>query len=353
MTIKIATTLGAIVALLFYSASARAIPCGPGPGGLRIIEASSISGGVPSDGSSPLGEVSTWDLSTNSTIICRGAPNTDYTGPTYFSFRLPSSAENYSHNGRDYISFNEYIGISAEIYVSGKLNSFVKVLHDSQPVSNLASSTYKTDSGGNSVINSVGTGGKGNLYVHIKKPFIGSMLLNRTVIARLHASRITPDVDEMPFADVYVSGKLTSNSSCAFEQGVYQVDFGGMAERAIKPITDGSEQYAKQLTLSLSCSGPIADNAVDISLMATPDTRDTTLIATNLSGLGIKTVANDNTISPIPIGYSLPSAEQRIHLEGTGTGPRSATVTFIPVRTEQEIQIGKLDTSATLLVNFE
>ncbi len=331
-------------------ASTGVMPCKPETGFPMVINADQLIIEASSDGTSPPGPVSRWDLSSSTWVICEGGmPNAEIPNEKYYQLKI-GDGDTIRHNDREFLVIDEYVALAADVWIYNR--DMMPVDSSGDFHSNYDKTPVTLDENG-SLRTPLNSGRSGQIYIYISKAFVGERTFNNVKLVSLKSSIGGPDNSADTYADVYVSGVIKSDSSCKFDNDIYRINFDEMDEREIKSIADESVSYAKNINISLTCKGNITSNAVSLSLESRPDELDSRVIATNLQGLGIKTVANGKTISPVPDSLTVPRDEQRIETTGAGTEPRVATVTFVPVRTAPKIESGKLNASATLLVNFE
>ncbi|MGN7915782.1 fimbrial protein [Enterobacter sp. 22466] len=93
---------------------------------------------------------------------------------------------------------------------------------------------------------------------------------------------------------INISGTVVANASCTFSSDTpIQVNFGDVY---ITDIDGGS--YKTKLPYSLTCKGDADGKSIEMQLKGTSASFDDNVLQTDVKGLGIKLLQNNNQIKP-------------------------------------------------------
>ncbi|HDT6547332.1 TPA: fimbrial protein [Kluyvera ascorbata] len=189
-------------------------------------------------------------------------------------------------SGVSYYNLDEYldVGLSIEIYGRG----FVNAPFTDQP--NSPPEDYKCNTLAGGITFDSGT--KATIYFYINEPFIGTITIPQTLIARLYGTvSSTVAIDEsQPLADVYIAGDITAPQECTINGGqVIEVDFSKIPASAFSSTPGAALTDRKvPISVSVSCTGMSSGQDVEVSLHATQVGSLPTVIETTNADVGIK-----------------------------------------------------------------
>ncbi|WP_323908508.1 fimbrial protein [Aeromonas veronii] len=341
------------ISTILFPTITLAYPCYP-KSEKKQIEADAISIDAPSDGSSPLNNVTRWDVTEKSQIYCQGAtPNVSENLDVQFNFKL-SPGDVIRKNERDFLIINDYFALAFEVMVGGKVNEYKKVSSQSIWYSNQDVKSKKFDENAQFTSSTIDSGTKGRVYLLILKPFIGAQVIPRRKVIQIKAALGLPEESAQEFADVFVEGTITSNASCDCTENNYTINFGEMSAGDIVTLDEiESSQVHKYITLSANCSPSLASSAMVISMISDVSDSDNRLFKTNNAGVGIAVKSNEKLVYPRPSITHTPSKEQIADLDNQGN-IKQALFKVVPIRYIKNDKVdGAFTATATLQIDFK
>lgn len=193
-----------------------------------------------------------------------------------------------SGGGGSYYKLNEYldVGLGVEIYGRGYINAPFEYEH------NIPDGTHYNCSDGYKGIYQFDSGSSAKLYFYIEEPFIGTVTIPATLVARLYATiNSTVAIDySQPVADIYIAGDITAPQECTINGGqVIEVDFGKIPASEFSSVPGTAITDRKiPITASVNCSGMGSGQGVEVALHATQAGSLPTVIETSNADVGIK-----------------------------------------------------------------
>jgi type 1 fimbria pilin len=161
--------------------------------------------------------------------------------------------ESATRSGVHYYGLDEYldVGLSIEVYGRGYINAPFA----SKP--NYPPGEYHCDTLAKGI--QFDSGSSATIYFYIKEPFIGTVHIPTTLIARLYAAvDANTSLDQsQPLADVYIAGDITAPQECTINGGAtIEVNFGKIPASEFS-TTAGTAITSRKIpiTASVNCTG--------------------------------------------------------------------------------------------------
>lgn len=258
-------------------------------------------------------------------------------GSHYFKATVPNLAPGVTIDRLNFHVLNNYLQVATEVYIHGRgyfPTPFVNV-------SNGADGT-----GG--INQPFSSGSDGYISLYINRPFVGEVVIPRTLITELSVSFARPDNYNAPLSRVFMAGKVTVPQSCSINGGqIIRIPLGKINSRNISVKGKMPEDYIpKNVNLTIACKNISEGVNVSLSFNGQVAGGDVTALATSNEDVGIR-ILNANGQTVIPNQSELPVSMDFIQQTG------SASMSVAPINvTGNKPESGPFTAVATMNVEM-
>ncbi|HDR2891986.1 TPA: fimbrial protein [Enterobacter asburiae] len=283
------------------------------------------------------------------TCYCVTDPNGEHRTHYTSAVINPGLTPTTSRNNIQYFYFNEYFDIGYSMYIFNSDASYYNAPFNY--VTNKPSGIPKCTNGVEDNI-SFATGSKGKIYFYIKQPFIGEVVVPRTLIATTYVTLDQNYPLTNPLTDVYIGGSVIASQNCTIDGGqVIEFDFGKIPASEFSSTAGTALTNRKQTqTVNVNCTGmPVRQN-VEMSLHADPVGSDVTMIQTTNTDVGIAVYDKLGNVVHVDGG------RMATDMGGTVGGDKNGSFTFSAApasATGAKPEPGIFNATATLNVEIE
>lgn len=255
------------------------------------------------------------------------------------------------YQGKTWAIINDYVAVTVTIKVNGAKDAWYDVPFDNK--SNLASQTCQRSG------NDFRTGGTGNIFYRIRKPFIGPMVFDVPIVNmyNVHGNHGGNLNWARPLLVVHAKGNIISPQSCKFvtdsNVGPEKIDFGEVSNSFIRQANVGEAIHSvpvKTLHVSYTCTG--TDSSMSVALQMTGiSSNGGTAIQTSNKYLSIKTTVDNKVVT-----VNKPSTAT---LDNMATDTKSFNAEFRLIKSDQAnnssdaLPVGGFNAEASLDVVFQ
>ncbi len=233
---------------------------------------------------------------------CSGGPykNAEVWGDS----ELPSAGIYNNLNYYD-IPGNDYLQVATQVYTEKQ--GYVNVPFG--PISNVTigtSDTYSCNTPFGLTTGGEHTGSAIKISLRIKKPFIGTVFLPPTEVARMFWTLgPTSEHGSQPTNNVYLTGTVVVPQSCSIEPGsVFEIDLGQIAQKNFISGGAGNRPLGyinRPLTVKLRCAGGVQQDAqLTMRLEGSASQNYSNALATDNSKVGVIITKSDGVTPLIP-----------------------------------------------------
>lgn len=293
----------------------------------------------------------TWDLGGSYKASCECPANASEEGypeqrPVYYQATSALPVD-HQEGGETYFAINDFLAFSAEVYVAGELEQFVKV-----PFIDLSNEFYENGSCNIDINFSTGSRGKLNLY--IRRPFVGESIIPATELLSLKGTKSAGLYSNNIFATISISGRVVVPQGCEIPAGyTTEIDFGDYNARDFKNRNGDMPANARVIEKKLDFKCSNISDGVHIYLKLEGNTNPNNTDAIDLGNPDIGAIVTRKTGTVLR-----PGTNDNVELD---VGPlngvdREASVTLkaYPISTTGKIpQSGEFDGIATLSLDVE
>ena len=205
-------------------------------------------------------------------------------GVTMYKATIPGLVATQTRGRLNYYQLNKYLEIASELFIAGRLNQFVPT-----PVVDQSNLLYRnTDCpprGGNFL-----TGSQGYISLYFTRPFVGQVTIPPTVILNVYGTKTAGSYSSIPMTQISMSGSVTVPQSCEINTGQpINIDFGDIAANNFKTANQMPTGFTPHtVNMTVACTNISAGVKIALSFQGTPDTHDSSALATSNRDIAIR-----------------------------------------------------------------
>lgn len=297
--IKMVLLLGLGLSTYMLSLGAQAAACTP-IGGTKIYNfAMNYNLTQPSQNTTGtvISNAYSWSLGNQYQVSCSCSGS--YTG-AYITTEVPTSGgQVYTDGTLHYYAISDYLGVASSVYIGGGLMAYTATpftsVFNKYTISN-------TCAGG-----SYSTGSQGAVSLYFRRPFVGVQTIPSTKVVDVFAATDSATHSTTPVATVYMSGSVTVPQNCVINGGgVITIPFGDIMAGDITTKGAMAKNFTpKNQQFTVACSNISDGVKVSLSFQGTPDSNDSTALATTNKDVAVKIENSAGAVIP-PVSGSLP-----------------------------------------------
>lgn len=292
-----------------------------------------------------------WDLGGTYPAVCECPAGTDR-ATVYYRTTSPLSL-GHSQGDRDFFVVNNYIQISADVWIEGGKKDYFKVPFANQD--NGSTSRGGCDVDPDAGIN-FATGSKGKLTLYINHPFVGQLDIPSTKIVDLFGSYKSGVFGATPLASVFLSGHIIVPQGCELASGsTLEIPFGEFQSHDFKDRKGQMPTGAASITkeLQFKCTNISDGVKIYLHIEGTPNENDSSAISMGNPDIGaIIKGESGNVLVPNSIAF-----EQEMNVSDLVDETHrvaSTKLTFEPISTTGKMPTtGDYEGIATLRIDVE
>ncbi|MCY1433556.1 putative minor fimbrial subunit LpfD [compost metagenome] len=253
-------------------------------------------------------------------------------------------------NGQQFqfYKLNRNLQVAMEIWIDGLLLEFVPVPFSS--VSNRENNKTKRCQEGKEF----GTGTKGRIHLMIDRPFVGVNVISHTQLMEVFGDTVPNATPTSPIAGVTMTGTVSVPQSCKLAPGqITTIEFDNVEPYKLAVPGAASPANTRERTFQVVCTNISQGIGINLSLESPANTHFHNIFATHgRTDLGIQVNNNGRVLSPL-LPKAAPHPANIIPLT-LNYAQQSAefTIEAFPVRTEQHVEPGPFEGTATLKFDF-
>lgn len=218
-----------------------------------------------------------WNLGGTYTAVCECPAGTDKS-VLYYRATSPLPL-GHSQGDRDFFVVNNYIQISADVWIEGVKKDYFKVPFTNQDNGNMSRGGCDVDP--DARISFV-TGSKGKLTLYINHPFVGQLDIPNTKIIDLFGSFKSGVFGATPLASVFLSGHIIVPQGCELSSGsTLEIPFGEFQSHDFKnrkgQMPTGATSITKEL--QFKCTNISDGVKIYLHIEGTPNENDSRAIS--------------------------------------------------------------------------
>ena len=236
-----------------------------------------------------------WNLGANYSGSCDCDPvaeEQELSTPVFYktSTDLPIS---HSDGTLQFYKINDYLEVSTLIWINGRVVQYIATpFYD---FSNQYMNPVYHCKGSSHSLQIFTTGNKGQLWLYISKPFVGTSYIENIKVVDLYGTVTPGSYSSTPMASVWVNGQVTVPQNCEINAGqIITVDFGKIwsgdfTNKGQKP--DG--YVAKNVKASMKCNNINAYTNLTIRFQSEISNDYPGAIKTNNPDIGVEIIDDD------------------------------------------------------------
>lgn len=279
------------------------------------------------------------------TVVC----SCNTMNAAFVTATAPPGAVVHSDGNLRFYKINDFLAVSAEVYIAGNLRTYVPAPFNSVSNQNTGNSNTIACSDPKNIFS---TGSSGRINLYFVRPFVGEVAIPPTEITRIYLSSMSGITSPNPVAIVNMAGNVIVPQNCEIgPDASIEVDFGDISSAKFKTkgaMPDGFSPVRKQITLK--CRNIDDGVKVNLTFQGVPDPSDPTALATTNSSVAVKiTDAGGAVIAPntghLPVDINYSPQDQQVG---------NTSIDVYPINTTGEPSaVGEFNATATIRAEIE